>query len=552
MVRKAIHIIFFVLIGLTYTRATIFVVPSGTDYVLVDGEQMSELQAGDTLLLSADAYPQINFQNLKGKPDNYITILNGNDFVDVYTERNYGIRFQNCRYVRFSGHGQNASLGIRIHGTFGNGISIDNLSSDITVAHCEISYVGFAGIMAKTDPQCDFAAVRDSFEMYNIRVHNNYIHNTGMEGVYIGHSHFSGHTLHCPDGDTIVKPHIIKGVFVYDNYFDSTGLDGIQVSSTIEECEIHDNFVSNDSQRELYAQMSGIIVGGGSNGNCYNNIIVDGKGCGIEIHGFGPMKVYNNLIIRPGLNYLPGQHEHLAKHGIMVGDDLYNPDSASYYIFNNTIVNPKSDGIRFINENSKNNLIFNNVIINPGARVYYDSMNVPGLRSYINMAFGNIQADTLNNKLFKNSLAAFFSDSLRDDYHVEAVSPIIDAGIDAYALIPSKDLDHNPRHTGNAPDCGAYEYQGTMHIPGSNPVNQKIQIHPNPCDGAFECKIPKEYEQMARLILYDKYGRSIAETLLTHPKNHIETEHLQQGIYFYSIFSGAKKCQNGKIAIIHI
>ncbi len=46
---------------------------------------------------------------------------------------------------------------------------------------------------------------------------------------------------HC--NDTVVLPHILKGVKVYNNVLENTGWDAIQVSSATSDCEIYNNLI---------------------------------------------------------------------------------------------------------------------------------------------------------------------------------------------------------------------------------------------------------------------------------------------------------------------
>lgn len=48
--------------------------------------------------------------------------------------------------------------------------------------------------------------------------------------------------------------------------------------------------------------MEGIIIGGGTKCKCYNNIIKDGKGSGINVFGLGDIYIFNNLIVNMGLS----------------------------------------------------------------------------------------------------------------------------------------------------------------------------------------------------------------------------------------------------------
>jgi hypothetical protein len=103
--------------------------------------------------------------------------------------------------------------------------------------------------------------------------------------LYIGNSKYFGQVVNCNGVDTLLLPSLLNGVKIYNNIISYSGWDGIQVSSASSNCQIYDNLIMFDSQDEYFAQMSGILLGGGSKCDCFNNYITDGKGNGIESHG---------------------------------------------------------------------------------------------------------------------------------------------------------------------------------------------------------------------------------------------------------------------------
>jgi hypothetical protein len=285
--------------------------------------------------------------------------------------------------------------------------------------------------------------------------------------MYIGSSFYSGKELNCNGKDTIVLPHLIYGAQIYNNIVERTGYDGIQVSSVSTDCRINDNRITNDSYIKQYGQMSGIIIGEGSSCDCYNNKILKGAGIGIEVHGFGGKVIYNNLIVDAGRTYKPQTQGAYSKPGIYVAYNLPNPQNQAYKILSNTIVNPKSEGIRFANINSSNNLIYNNIVINPGIWHYYDSMGVPPESSYINFSV-DVTRDVQNNFGARNAKTILFVDSLLGNYRVIATSPAVNSGYNLQPFNVGFDLDYQPRPYGTGYDIGAYEYfkgQGQAELP---------------------------------------------------------------------------------------
>ncbi len=98
----------------------------------------------------------------------------------------------NSKYFRITGSGDSAHrYGIILKGASTMGLNLGLLSTNFEVDRLEIADIGFAGIMAKTDPKCGKPYGRDKFTMREIKIHDNYIHDTQGEGLYIGNSFYS-------------------------------------------------------------------------------------------------------------------------------------------------------------------------------------------------------------------------------------------------------------------------------------------------------------------------------------------------------------------------
>jgi len=133
--------------------------------------------------------------------------------------------------VAFPGHrgGQFANTqgkyGIVVDDAFvhaGNsGVAIHGGATDFEVEYTEIARVDFAGIMAKTDSTA-------SATMSNVSLHDNYIHDTGSEGLYIG--------------STQAQPqHQIRNWKIYNNRVLRTGTEAIQLGQLGGTNEVHHN-----------------------------------------------------------------------------------------------------------------------------------------------------------------------------------------------------------------------------------------------------------------------------------------------------------------------
>lgn len=505
---KFLHSFFLILVTIflfsqtknIHAQCTITIAPNVS---VVDG---LNLQPGDKICIEAGNRAYLLFKNLTGTELNPITIVNSGGQAIIDTDHFYGIKFSGCKFVQLLGNGFNSTTyGFRIKRVGnGAGISVDDMSTNIEFAWIEISHTAIGGIYAKTDPSCDFRATRDKFTMFDLKIHDCYLHDIADEGMYIGSSKFTGQTL--TDCDTVVLPHIIHGVKVYNNIVENTGWDGIQVSSAPFDCEIYGNTIRFDSYRETQYQMSGILIGGGSKCDCYNNRIFDGKGDGIDVFGSSEMKIYNNLIVRAGKTYFP-DNQNYQRHGIFFGVPPDN-SSSSVVLLHNTIVEPKTNGIRLFNDNSIGNIVQNNIITEPGAFVQQGDL------AYVNHAMSNTQL-TMSFNLFLNSTSeVLFLNALEGNFDLKPNSPAVNSGIDLGYSAVLFDIDGRERPFHNGYDKGAFE----CHDPYANISNHdfsknSISLFPNPAANFIRIHISdvnhnfqiKIFDSLGKLISNDKW-----------------------------------------------
>ena len=507
---------------------------------MIDGE--GTILPGDTICLLAGPKDYLFLKNITGTEEEPIVIINKDGQVVINTDHYFGIKFDGCSFVKLSGNGSNShQYGILISRVKnGAGISVDNKSTNIEIEFVEISNTSIGGIYAKTEPDpygdCTFPAVRSKFTMYNTIIHDNYLHDIADEGMYIGSSKYTGQYIY--NCDTTVLPHVLKGVKVYNNILENTGWDGIQVSSAVSDCEIFGNHIIGDSYAEEEWQMSGILIGGGSKCDCYNNIIVDGKGDGIDVLGLGNQKIYNNLIINAGKTFYPGEDPTIhPKHGIYVGN-VVTLENAGYYFYNNTIIKPKTDGIRFANEESYGNKIINNIIVEPGA------FNIYGDNSYINITNPSINVIISDNLKTNDLNSVKFVNPLIDNYDLQLGSPAINTGMNLLTEGISFDILNRQRPFATYFDKGAYE----CHDPGASvdEISQQSNYfqlkdnYPNPFkdNTIIEFYIPKKIR--VELLVFNSLGilvKEISNEILEagNHKVNINSENLSQGVYYYQL-----------------
>jgi len=389
-------------------KATRFIF--GTDKPMIDGAgNASAVRPGDTIYLSASTRLYVLLRRLHGTAENPILVQNlGGQVVFSNNSSGYGVKFDTCSWIKMIGKSSGSDSGFVVSNT-NAGIAIGGLSTCIEVAGFEIYNMTWTGIVAKTDPDCSLKSVRGHYTMRNISIHDNYLHGIANEGMYIGHSYWSGYTIHCNGKDTTVLPHLIKGLKVYNNRVENTGWDGVQVSSADSACYVNNNFIYLDSQAEALYQMSGFLLGGGSSCNCFSNFVKDGKGDGIDELGQGGNVIYNNLIVNPGKTFSGSG----SKHGIFVGTQA-PAAGCGYTLVFNTIVSPKTNGIDFRSTAAVNSLASDNIIANPGG-------------SFIVPATGVSLVQLNNLKAASVSDVKFINPAL-DNYDLQPSSPAVNTG----------------------------------------------------------------------------------------------------------------------------
>lgn len=462
---------------------TSYIITPDQLYINAASYAYQSVKPGDTLYFQGGNKQYLLIKGFKGAPGKPIVMINSGGPIIIDTDFYYGINIQNCQYIKFTGTGlPNTTYGFQVKRVAaGAGLSVGGLSSDFEIDHVSIENTMIAGLYAKTDPDCDLTAVRSNFTQYNTIIHDNYIGHAGDEGMYIGSTKYTGQNVLCNGKDTLLMPSLLDGVQVYNNIVEYSGWDGIQVSSAYRNCQIYNNTVTFDSQSGEYAQMSGIILGGGTKADCYNNFISQGKGDGIECHGLGGCRIFNNIIVDPGRSFMPTDLTQM-KHGMYISDVTVE-DGGSFYIQNNTIINPKSDGIRFSSSKSKNNLIASNIIINPGSYDMYQNGNTrfKGIDSYIMLQ--DIASDVTRQNNYLSRIAdsvKFVSATFQspEDLKLQAVSPLIDQAETDPAI--DFDFEGSPRPVGVKSDIGAFEFQSETTI--SNPLIQTVTGGGSYCD----------------------------------------------------------------------
>lgn len=432
-------------------NCTYTISPTATN---VDG---SSFAPGSTVCVEGGTRHHLRFVNVNGTSTQPITIINCNGNVNLTnTDLGYAFTLVQSEYVRITGTGTGTTggYGFRVSSTRSdaNAFKVDDKSTDVEVDHVEVYGAGFAGMMIKTDPRCDGSANRGTFTMYNISVHDNWVHNVGGEGFYIGNSFYNGTKNVSGCIGVTQYPHDIVGCKLYNNLIQNTGCEGIQVGCVISGAEIHDNIIEAYGQAPLNnstAQGNGMQIGEGTGGLCYNNRITystppgtDLTNNGIICLGIGNNVIFNNIIVGARTN------------GIFL-DDRWPAllDDSKYHIYNNNIINPGQNGILdYAMNDSITTVIKNNIFVGHGGSG----------TDYIKILNSSVAIDTSHNYRTMNISNLHFVNAGAGDYHLTSSSTMaIDNGTNVGSFGVTFDYDDLPRPQGSAFDRGAYESEGT-------------------------------------------------------------------------------------------
>jgi|AntRauTorckE6833_2_1112554.scaffolds.fasta_scaffold00071_35 hypothetical protein len=504
------------------------------DVTVIDGQEL-DIRSGDVVCLEEGVKPFLIIRNID-PADTFsepVLIINSSGKITIDTDNNFGISIRNSNNIHLSGRGvEDIPYGINIRRVQnGAGIGITNFSSKVEIEGVEVANTAISGMVAKTDPYCDngvIRATREDFTQYDISIHNCYIHDTGMEGMYIGSSKYTGFTLQCGGQEHTVLPHVNEGVEVYDNILERTGWDAIQVSSATTGCNIYNNLIVNDSEAGYPSQMSAILIGGGSGCDCYSNKIFDGKGDGIEALGRGNQMIYNNLIVRPGKSFFPGDQSQ-AKHGIF-SNHIATDDDAFLYFYNNTIISPKSTGITFRNHLIADARAWNNIIIDPGS---YEDVEE---RAYIDFPEQTTEIDISNNLLQQEIAKVYFDNPGNDDYDLLTSSPAVNTGIEVDGF--TVDIENRTRPHAGGWDIGAYE----CHKPGAGTAEMQsivetFELFPNPFTVFFQVILHLYSESSVTLTVRNNTGQVVLrENYLPARKHQLKagSGDWSTGVYHYT------------------
>jgi hypothetical protein len=206
---------------------------------------------------------------------------------------------------------------------------------------------------------------------------------------------------------------------------------------------VYNNTVENYGYKNKTYQNNGIQFSEGTKGICYNNLIKSGPGIGINVIGYGDSFLHDNIIIDAG------------SFGIFC-DERTQKSLPGFRLVNNTIINPKSDGIRMYNE-SVPGVVYNCIIVNPGS---YSTYTYPrtGNDAYVYKLTKDIPLTVSNNLFTRDINYPKFAGATTGNYRLTSTSPALNKGKNISTYSIQTDYYRVPRLNGAAYDIGASEY----------------------------------------------------------------------------------------------
>ncbi|MBL7664546.1 MAG: hypothetical protein JNM93_05390 [Bacteriovoracaceae bacterium] len=275
-------------------------------------------------------------------------IINSNTYSQTITLGSYS------RYVRLIGNGSKQHQYGIVAWSSGSGsahmVDVEGGASDIELAFLEIrgnsssgdktKLTGGVGISYKTYPKCstnEFHA--DNWALEGVNIHDNYIHDTRWEAIYVGPSHYgtissSGYTpgWDCGGGKILYESPVRGVVKVHNNIIENIGNDAIQVSAAIDGVSVKNNIVKDWGLNSDSSHSGGIQLGTGCKGIIEANLLsvtAQRKTQGLKHMGTGDTFYINNIIIGSMDGMMP-----LRNTDVNIGVNLPN-----LHFYNNTFVN---------------------------------------------------------------------------------------------------------------------------------------------------------------------------------------------------------------------
>lgn len=317
------------------------------------------VQPGDTVGIMTGTYVNLILEKFVGAPGKPIVFMNykGRVLIKGTTQNNGNFSINGCSYFVLSGSGvTDVRYGFRVSSTYQDvsALVIADKSTNCEIARIEVAQSGFAGMMIKTDPTAkDPSAWLGNFVMQDVNIHDNYVHDTLGEGLYVGNSFWN-------DGNNGLFPHEIHGLQLHHNLVERSGAEGIQYSCSPGATVHHNIIISTGISPFSNHQNAGVQISGGSSGEFYSNAIDSARGVGLII--VGAIRDGDSLLIRNVL---------VAHSNVFAGTDKLPVETCGVFVderscppgiraggkltFENvTVYGGRLDGFRLYNQDQSN------------------------------------------------------------------------------------------------------------------------------------------------------------------------------------------------------
>lgn len=441
----------------------------------------SVAQPGDTLLLHSGVYPGgLSISNLKGTPDQWITIKNAPGATVIFEGGGNAIQFIEPAYLHLSGL-------IFQHQT-GNGVNTDDGGTYDTPAHHVIfEQCTFRDMSATGNNDLLKLSGLDSFEVRNCLFQNG---SAGGSGIDMVGCHYG----------------IIRG-----NQFENMGSNAIQCKGGSENLRIEANFFKNCGQRTLN-------IGGSTGLQFFRPDTAHFEAARVQ--------VFSNIIV--------GSVAPVAFVGAVEVDvahnTLYRPDKWAIRILQETV-----DPDRFLpcgNNRFRNNIVVvsnaNPVITNIGPNTapqtftfsnnlwyHLDNANWPG---------PDIPVAETNPIVNQNPL---LTSPANDDFTIPVNSPATGNGMP----LDEPEFDFLQQAFANPPSIGAIEANPVSGV--SQEEDLALLIFPNPAGQSFQLLFPASQRPAFPLSVRvsDLSGRQVFQQTIDHEADMLRIGYLPKGIY---------------------
>lgn len=274
----------------------------------------------------------------------------------------------------------------------------------------------------------------------------------------------------------------------------------------------------------------------------YNTVFNHHGECAVGYGGSGVFTIHHNMFVRS---------EQLYGAGDTSGDDgIENQDEggSTDYIYNNTIVGWKSDGMQLGNGTS-NFYVRNNLTAHCAGKDY-DIRNVGSTDIDYGLSFSNGTnlIETLGSSFVTGD--PLFTDEFGDDFTITENSPAVDAGVKEpfgfKVMYFGEGVDIGAFETGSAGTVGIEDEEG-YGIPADYSLEQN---YPNPFNPTTNIRFSLSNGGMVSLKIYNLLGEEVAALVNQEMGAGVHTvsfnaSSLSSGMYFYTLkvgeFSSTKK-----------